>query len=107
MLAEQQLEGFVRFGDGTPAPFGTWVRVYLDGEPPEGDAEDQTENGHYGFSGSDSDWPTGWYFVLTDTVYRESLPYVGYRWSYHTYPDVTSNQHITLKRVYNQSSPLQ
>lgn len=106
-LYPPQLDGYVRFSDGTFAPFGTWVRIYRDGEPPEGDAEDQTDGGHYGFSGPDEGWPTGWYFIITDTVYRESLPYIGYRNSYHEEGVWTRNQNITLNRVYNQSSPTQ
>jgi hypothetical protein len=100
MLQPQQLEGEVRYSDGTIAPFGTMVRAYRNGVLVPG-AEDETDsgNGHYGFSGSNSDWPTGWYFIQTDTVYRLSLAYEGHRWSYHVYDSTTRNQHITLTRV--------
>jgi hypothetical protein len=81
------------------------VRAYLDEEIVPGAGDETDSNGHYGFSGPNTSWPTAWYFILTDTVYRQSLPYVGYQWSYHEYGLSTRNQHITLRRVYNQSSP--
>ena len=104
LLDEQQLEGEVRFTDGKIAPFGTMVRAYRNGVLVPG-AEDETDSGtgHYGFSGSDANWPTGWYYIITDTVYSDSNPYVGARWSYHVYPDPTYDQDITL--LLYESSP--
>jgi hypothetical protein len=96
-LAEQQIAGFVSFPDGSHPQGEPFIRAYYSGGQyvPES-ADEINSNGHYGCSGVDSDWPTGWYYLETDVIYKNGDAWQGSRWSYHVYNTETTGQNITL-----------
>ena len=54
-----QFEGYVTYTSGSPAPAGTIVRAYMDGE--RGSTTVQAPYGFYRLTGPDENFPTGTY----------------------------------------------
>jgi len=101
--AALQVDGYVSFRDGShPTEYDRLVRAYYDtgGEVPGSADEIDVPGGHYGCSGNNSDWPTGDYYLETDIIYRNGIPYQGSRWIYHEYGIPTRYQDITLVRYW-------
>lgn len=64
-ISNVQFEGTVKYTNGNPAPFGTIVKVFLNGSLRGQKTLDGTD-GHYAIRGNDENFPTGSYRLEAD-----------------------------------------